>query len=116
MTLVPGAMRTSLGRNPEASTVTVTTWGVAGLDARAGWDAAAEVPRGVVVLLGFDADLGAPVLHAGTARAASIAAREHKRFPLADAHPLVHSYLRPYLGPNMASLLRYVLARASPCC
>src|SRR5437868_14713264 len=74
MTLVPGAMRTSLGRNPAASTVTVTTWGVAGLDARTAWEAAAAVPRGVVVLLGFDADLGAPVLHAGTARAASIAA------------------------------------------
>src|SRR5438270_10404618 len=80
MTLVPGAMRTSLGRNPEASTVTVTTWGVAGLDPRAAREGAAEVPRGVVVLPGFDADLVAPVLHAGTAKAASIAANTRAFF------------------------------------
>src|SRR5437588_10967464 len=68
-------MRASLGRKPEASTVTVTTWIGAALDARDAGEGTAEpgAPLGVVVLAGFDADLDAPVLHAGAARRASIA-------------------------------------------
>src|SRR5437660_5442500 len=96
-------MRASLGRKPEASTVTVTTWTGAALDARDAWEGTAGpgAAFGVIVVPGLDADFVALLLHAGRASAASIAASTRASFLPMLIFLSILSVLLPILIPGL---------------